>query len=468
MSDPAPHIFVSYASADHARVAPLASVLERAGVSVWLDRTGIPGGVNYGPEIVAAIKASAAVVLCCSAAAFASRNVRQEVALAWAHERPILPLFLERVAVPDDLAYWLEAAQWIEVLDRPADDWLEDVRRALGRIGVSGALPPPVPPTGANGAGPVRLPTPLTALLGRDAEEGQIVERLGSHRLVTLTGPGGVGKTRLAIDAARAAASSFPDGVGFVDLSPLRDPALVLPAIAQALEVREVPGMPLDRALAAAIGERRLLLVLDNLEQVVEAASGIAGLLTACPRLAVLATSRVLLGVRGESVLPVEPLPIPSDGEAMAVIAASPAVELFVTRAREARPGFAPDAADLAAVAAICRRLDGLPLAIELAAARTKLLPPAALLARLEQTLPTLSGGPRDLPDRQRTMASTIAWSHDLLRPKNRSSSGGSLSSWAGSRWRRPRRSPDRWGTSTFRSSTAWRRWSTTACCARR
>ena len=131
MSDPAPHIFVSYASADHARVAPLASVLERAGVSVWLDRTGIPGGVNYGPEIVAAIKASAAVVLCCSAAAFASRNVRQEVALAWAHERPILPLLLERVAVPDDLAYWLEAAQWIEVLDRPADDWLP--RMCAGR-----------------------------------------------------------------------------------------------------------------------------------------------------------------------------------------------------------------------------------------------------------------------------------------------------------------------------------------------
>ncbi len=176
-----------------------------------------------------------------------------------------------------------------------------------------------------------------------------------------------------------------------------------------------MPGLPPERALAAAINERRLLLALDNLEQVVEAATGIAGLLTACPHLAVLATSRVLLGVRGESALPVEPLLIPDAGDAPSDIAASPAVMLFVTRAREARPGFAPDGADLATVAAICRRLDGLPLAIELAAARVKMLPPAALLERLKQTLPTLTGGARDLPDRQRTMASTIAWSHDLL-----------------------------------------------------
>ncbi len=255
MADPPPHVFVSYASTDHARVLPLVAALERAGMPVWLDQTGIPGGANYGPEIVAAIRACGALLVCCSAAAFASRNVRQEVALAWKHERPILPLLLERAAIPDDLAYWLEAAQWIEVLDRPEDAWLPEVVRSLRRLGAAVDPPLPAPPAGAEPVGSVRLPTPLTALLGRETEVREVVDLLGAHRLVTLTGPGGVGKTRLAIEAARTAAPAFPDGVVFVDLSPLREPALVLPAIAQALDVREAPGLPLDRTLAA--GHRR-------------------------------------------------------------------------------------------------------------------------------------------------------------------------------------------------------------------
>ena len=417
MDDPAPpHVFVSYASADQAQVTALVADLERASIPVWLDQTGIPGGANYGPEIVAAIRESGALLVCCSAAAFASRNVRQEVALAWKHERPILPLLLERVAAPDDLAYWLEAAQWVELLDRPESTWLPEVLHGLVRAGVAVAPPPrDSPPSSTDTPGPVRLPTPLTALLGRDAEVRDAAALLAGHRLVTLTGPGGVGKTRLAIEAARAASPSFPDGVTFVDLSALRAAELVLPTIAQSLGTHAPAGQSLDDALADHINERRLLLVLDNLEQVVAAAAGIAALLTACPHLAVLATSRVLLGVRGESALPVEPLPIPDAGEPTADVAASPAVALFVARAREARPGFAPDAAELATVAAICRRLDGLPLAVELAAARARLLPPAALLARLERTLPILAAGARDLPDRQRTMASAIAWSHDLL-----------------------------------------------------
>ncbi len=336
--------------------------------------------------------------------------------MAWTHERPILPLRLDTVTTPDDLAYWLEAAQWIEVLDRPERDWLPEVLHGLERAGVAVAAPPrDAPPSSTDTPGPIRLPTPLTALLGRDDEVRQIVALLVSHRLVTLIGPGGVGKTRLAIDAARTAAPAFPAGVVFVDLAPLRDPALVLPAIAQALDVREAPGIPPDRALAIALGERRPLLVLDNLEQVVAAAAGIAALLTACPRLVVLGTSRAALAVRGEHVLPVEPLPLPDVGEAPADLAASPAVRLFAERAAEARPGFALTPENAQAVAAICARLDGLPLAIELAAARVKMLPPAALLQRLTQALPALTGGARDLPDRQRTLRDAIAWSNDLL-----------------------------------------------------
>src|SRR5215207_10107876 len=293
VADPAPpHVFVSYASADHARVLPVVTALERAGVRAWIDRSGIAGGANYGPEIVAAIRESGALLVCCSAAAFASRNVRQEVALAWKHERPILPLLLERVAALDDLAYWLEAAQWVEVLDRGEGDWLPEVLRGLERLGV--APDPPTPPAREDEGVPlaaVRLPTPLTDLLGRDAEVRDAAALLAGHRLVTLTGPGGVGKTRLAIEAARAASPSFPDGVTFVDLSALRAAELVLPTIAQSLGAHASAGQSLDDALADHIGERRYLLVLDNFEQVVDASPAVAALLVRCASLGVLATS---------------------------------------------------------------------------------------------------------------------------------------------------------------------------------
>ena len=186
---PAPHLFVSYASADRARVVPIVAALEGAGVRVWVDRAGITGGASYGPEIVTAIRVSRALLLLCSAAAFASRNVRQEVALAWKHVRPILPLLLEPSPIPDELAYWLEAAQWIEVLDRPEGDWLPEVVRALNRLGVRGESVPVPEPVAR--AAEVHLPTPLTGLVGRERELTEVVALLASHRLVTLTGPGG-------------------------------------------------------------------------------------------------------------------------------------------------------------------------------------------------------------------------------------------------------------------------------------
>ncbi|CAA9527430.1 MAG: hypothetical protein AVDCRST_MAG73-519 [uncultured Thermomicrobiales bacterium] len=417
-----PRVFVSYASGDRDQARSVVAVLERVGVRAWIDVAGIAGGQSYGPEIVAAIRGCAALVLLCSEASLASRNVRQEVALAWKHGRLILPLLLEPAVIPDELAYWLEAAQWVEVLDRKEDAWLPEVVRALARSGVapgplapSLAIPPEHPPLAHAVAW---LPTPLTALLGRDAEVAELVGLLATHRLVTLTGPGGVGKTRLAVEVARVAAAGFPDGVAFVDLSPVRDPDLVLPAAAHVLGVREAPDVPVPEALAAAIGDRRTLLVLDNLEQVIEAAPAIAALLAACPHLAVLATSRAPLAVRGERVLPVEPFPVQAAAASLGVLAASPAARLFAERAAAVKPGFALTEDNLPAVAAICSRLDGLPLAIELAAARVKLLTPEALLARLDGRLPLLTSGPRDLPDRQRTLRGAIAWSHDLLSAK--------------------------------------------------
>ncbi len=239
-------------------------------------------------------------------------------------------------------------------------------------------------------------------------------------RLLTLTGPGGVGKTRLALEAAAGLADTFPDGARFVSLAPITDPVLVAPMVAQALGVREAGDEPITERLAAFLRDKRLLLLLDNFEQVVEAAPLVTDLLAACPGLKGLVTSRVRLRLSGERDYPVPPLavPAPAGPRPFQYAKGSAAVRLFSERAQAVRPEFALTPENASAVADICRGLDGLPLAIELAAARIKVLPPAALLARLEKRLPLLTGGGRDLPARQQTMRDAIAWSHDLLTPE--------------------------------------------------
>jgi predicted ATPase/DNA-binding XRE family transcriptional regulator len=266
------------------------------------------------------------------------------------------------------------------------------------------------------------LPVPLTRLIGREAELTALRARLTSdaERLVTLTGPGGSGKTRLAIGVAMRVRELFADGVVFVDLSPLIDPTLVLPTIAAALGVREVSGQPLRETLATFLASKRLLLVLDNCERVLAVAPDIAALLAESPGLVVLATSREPLRVRGEREFPLLPLAVPETDHGLAVddLARVPAVTLFVERATASLPDLKLTTDNATAIVTICQRLDGLPLAIELAAARVKVLPPAALVIRLEHRLPLLTGGGRDLPTRQRTMRDAIAWSYDLLGPE--------------------------------------------------
>ncbi len=265
------------------------------------------------------------------------------------------------------------------------------------------------------------LPYPLTPLVGRtlDVEYVESLLRTAGHRLVTLTGPGGVGKTRLALHLAMELTDDFVDGVVFVPLSPIRDPALVLPTIGQALDIRDIVDGTFDQRLADLLGDQHLLLVLDNFEQVMPAAVSIARILSACPHLTFLITSQSALGIAGEQQVPVLPLPTPETaGMTTEEILRFDAVELFVQRARAVSPNLILDDDKAAVIATICRQLDGLPLAIELAAARTNILSPKALLARLSNRLQMLTGERRDVPDRLRTMRRAIAWSYELLTPE--------------------------------------------------
>jgi predicted ATPase/DNA-binding XRE family transcriptional regulator len=306
---------------------------------------------------------------------------------------------------------------------RPHRYTMRSLAEALGlsprnRIRFEAAARMPAVTTGTYGVQPTTLPPQLTPFIGREREVEQVKQRLlhPDVRLLTLTGPGGVGKTRLGLEVARQVMDQFEEGVCFVALAPIGEPTLVTSAIAQALRVKQGVGQSVGEALAQYLRERQQLLVLDNFERLLEAGPPLARLLAACPQLKVLVTSRVVLRLQGEHNYEVPTLALPpTEYRPSQEVDRYEGIHLFAERARAARSEFRITTENAPAVIELCRRLDGLPLAIELAAARVSLLPPEAMLARLGNRLALLTGGARDLPDRQRTLRATLDWSYGLL-----------------------------------------------------
>ena len=283
-------------------------------------------------------------------------------------------------------------------------------------------LPSDFPPLRARPARRTNLLPRRTSFVGRAEALADVQRLLAETRLLTLTGPGGIGKTRLAVEAGSRLLDRFADGVFLVDLSPLSDPTLVIPAIATVLNVRETPGRDFTDGLRRHLADLDVLMVLDNFEQLVEGSWAIGDLLDAAPRLTVLATSRIPLHIAGEREYQVTPLELPVHRQRgdTASPQSSESVRLFVDRAASVRPGFELTQANTSAVVDIVERLDGLPLALELAASRLGVLDPATLASRLQHRLPLLTAGARDLPERHRTLEETIRWSHDILEPGDR------------------------------------------------
>ena len=325
-------------------------------------------------------------------------------------------------ALPDDVTLRDLGAQRLKDLRAP---------ERLSQLVVAG-LRDTFPPLRSLDARPNNLPIQLTTFVGREREVADALALLAGTRLLTLTGPGGTGKTRLSLQLAADAADDFPAGVWFVALDPVRDPALVVPTIARTLGLAETVNRASMDVLAGEVGDGRVLLVLDNFEQVTEAGPDIAELLRRCPNLKAIVTTRIPLRVSGEQEYPVPGLPAPPDTSHLSemerlnlprelreldldTLTQFEAVRLFIARAAAVRPSFEVTNANAPAVAGIAARLHGMPLAIELAAARAKLLTPDQILARLEHHLDLLSAGSRDLPERQQTLRGAIGWSYDLL-----------------------------------------------------
>jgi predicted ATPase len=396
-----PDIFLSYSREDHARAEMFASAFKAAGLDVWWDM-GLRAGEAYDEVTEAALRNAKAVVVLWSKRSVTSRWVRAEATLA-DRNKTLVPCMIEACDRPImfELTQTAELMHWQgDGTDAAFRSFLDDVRRFVARATevAAGTAPAPAPPTRGN------LPRRLEPLIGREAELSQIRALLAEASLVTLTGPGGIGKTRLAIEVARQAALGHQDGAWLVELAPITDASAIPGAIARAMgiELRDEPA----REIVERLRDWKSLILLDNCEHVIEAASGlIEQILQHAPEVRFLTTSQEILGLEGERVVRLRSL-LEEDAE-----------KLFLRAARAADPEFAPKPSDGATIKSICARLDGVALAIEMAAARAPTLGVAGLLARLDDRFRVLTAGRRTALPRQRTLQATLDWSHSLLKP---------------------------------------------------
>ena len=446
-------VFISYSSNDLHTAERICTLLEAEGIGCWIAPRDVLPGTIYAEEIIKAIESTDGFVLICSRFTSDSVHVRSEVEHAFSHRKIIFPVRMEDVELGKALEYFLGSSHWLVAWNAPLEECVarlvESMRNVIGREEIPGGggpgRPPDVPTStavdpaqdqhaemeSAAGRGtersqthPDNLPAQTTRLIGREKEVAEVVQLLKREdvRMVTLAGPGGTGKTRLGLQVAAELIGEFDDGVFFVPLAPIKDSGLVASAIAQALGVQDVGGQPILDCLARFLKDKQILLLLDNFEQIISAAPVVAGLLAECPILNVLVTSREMLHLSGEYHYVVPALTLPEIPQNRAVWSASvvdiaqfESVQLFVERALAIMPDFETTNENAPAIAEICHRLDGLPLAIELAVARIRLLPPPKLLERLDKRLPLLARGAKDRPARQRTLEGAIAWSYDLL-----------------------------------------------------
>jgi predicted ATPase len=440
----AAEVFISYSSKDRERVLAFSERLSAAGVSLWIDQAGIAGAQFYGEEIANAIDQCKILILMVTPVSVASDHVLREVYLAMDGKKELLPVFLEATTVPAALRYHLAGIHHIELYHGDEEERFRAILEALAGVGVrvaqalSGAAQAPAETSvlpepeeervEAPAASPVpnNLPTQLNRFIGREKEIEEVNALLESTRLLTLTGMGGSGKTRLALRIAGEWVDRYPDGVWLVELAALttKDAALVTPTVASVVGVREEPGRPMAQTLAEFLRGKTLLLLLDNCEHLIDACARLAEtLLRAAPNLRILATSREILGIAGESHWPVPSLSLPDPrrlegrrGKVAPLVAQYEGVQLFLERARTVLPAFELKEENALAVAQVCRQLDGIPLAIELAAALVRVLKVDQIARRLDDRFRLLRGGSRTAMPRHQTLLAAIDSSYELLK----------------------------------------------------
>jgi non-specific serine/threonine protein kinase len=420
-------VFVSYSSDDKTVGDAVCATLEDRGVPCWIAPRDIFPGQEWAQAIATAIRAARVMVLVFSQGANESPQVRREVERAVHHELVIVPFRIDDVDPESSLEYFLGTPHWLDAITPPLEPHLRDLAEVVEILLAGGGVEAPARPIAER---PERhaerltdhdeqrgnLPIQLSSFVGRQRELDELRRLVDATRLVTLTGPGGSGKTRLALQVAGELSKGSGDGVWLVELAPLADPGRVGATVASVLGIREDPNRPTIDVLVDAVGSRELLVVLDNCEHVVHSVATLAeALLRSCPGIHLLATSREPLGLTGEQVYRVPSLAVPENDDATEQVMASESVRLLLERAAEHKPGFAITNADGLVVARICRRLDGMPLAIELAAARLRSLSPADLDERLDERFRLLTGGSRTALPRQQTLRALIDWSWELL-----------------------------------------------------